>query len=199
MENNIENICVFCGSSEDLVQEYYSTANKLGELIVENNYGLIHGGGIIGLMGALTKGAASKNGKIIGVVPEFLNRPNIANSNNQELVITKDMKERKEFMRQNACAFIALPGGFGTLEEVAEVITLKQLKYHSKQIIFINTLNYYDKLLDFFEELYDQNFANLNYKKLYKIVNTPEQAIEQIKNYQFENIYDKYLGFGNVR
>lgn len=190
-----KNICVFCGSSEDLADEYYKVAETLAELIVKNNYGIMHGAGIIGLMGSLIKGAAKHKGKVTGVVPESLNKPFIVNSVNQNIVVTKDMKDRKEYLRQNSCAFIALPGGFGTLEEVAEVITLKQLKYHTKPIIFINTLGYYDKLNDFFEYMFEQKFANNNYREIYKIVLTPEDAMNYIKNYSFENIYDKYLKY----
>ena len=189
----MKNICVFCGSSNDLAEEYYKVAEELAELIVQKGYGIMHGAGIIGLMGRLIKGAAKHGGKVTGVVPESLNKSFIVNDVKQVLVVTKDMKDRKEYLRENSCAFIALPGGFGTLEEVAEVITLKQLKYHAKPIIFMNTLGYYDKLFDFFDEMFEQKFALPDYRKTYKVVRTPQEAITFIENYTFENIYDKYL------
>lgn len=188
-----KNICVFCSSSEDLAREYYDVAEEIAQLIVAEGYGIMHGAGIIGLMGALINGARKANGTITGVVPERLNKDFIVGSPYQKLVVTKDMKERKEFLRENSSAFITLPGGFGTIEEVFEVITLKQLKYHSKPIIFLNTLNYYDKLFDFIDEVFEQNFAHDNYRNLYYIAKTPNEVIEYLRNYSFENIYDKYM------
>lgn len=190
-----KNICVFCSSSEDLESEYYREAEEMAKLIALEGYGIMHGAGIIGLMGALINGTKKVNGTITGVVPESLNKDFIVGSNYQKLVVTKDMKERKEFLRQNSQAFIALPGGFGTIEEIFEVITLKQLKYHSKAIIFLNTLNYYDKLFDFIKEIFTQKFANDKYKNLYYIAKTPHDAINYIKNYSLKNIYDKYLEY----
>lgn len=188
-----DKICVFCSSSEDLDQKYYSVANELGEIIAKNNFDLIHGAGTIGLMGALMKSAFACGCKVIGVVPERLNRDNIVCNLHQELVVTPDMKERKEFMRTNASAFIALPGGFGTLEEVLEVITLKQLKYHNKAIVIVNSFGYFDQLLKQFDYMFETGFAIEAYKSLYYIAQTPEEAINYIKNYTPEHIYDKYL------
>ncbi|MDR2010622.1 MAG: TIGR00730 family Rossman fold protein [Bacteroidales bacterium] len=189
-----KNICVFCSSSEDITEIYHNAAKTLGEQLAKNGYDIIHGAGSIGLMGTLMRSAAQFNCRITGVVPERLNKPNIVSGIHQELIITADMKERKEYMRENSDAFIALPGGFGTLEELLEVITLKQLKYHNKPIVIINTLGFFDKLLEHFENMYQQNFSNSSYKRLYYIALNPEDAIYYIKNYKAENIYDKYLG-----
>lgn len=188
-----KNVCVFCSSSEDLAEIYYDIAKKTGELLAKNDFKIIHGAGNIGLMGALMRSAASFNAKITGVVPELLNKNHIVNTIHQELIVTKDMKERKEYMRQNSDSFIALPGGFGTLEELLEVITLKQLKYHTKAIVLINAFNFYDKLLEHFEVMYSQNFTNEEYKNLYHVASSPENAIDYINNYKPVNIYDKYL------
>lgn len=186
-------ICVFCSSSEDLDIKYYNLAKDLGKLIGISEYNLIHGAGSIGLMGVLMKSAAENGSQVTGVVPEHLNRKNIVNEDFQKLIITKDMKDRKEFMRNNSDVFIALPGGFGTLEELLEVITLKQLKYHSKPIIIINAYGFYDKLLNQFNEFYNQGFTNISYKALYYITNNLSDAFEYVNNYKPENIYDKYL------
>jgi uncharacterized protein (TIGR00730 family) len=190
MDNNI---CVFCGSSNDLAEEYYRVAEELAELIIQKGYGIMHGAGIIGLMGSLIRGCSKQGGRITGVVPESLNKSFIVNDKAQILIVTEDMKSRKAYLRDHSCAFIALAGGFGTLEEVAEVITLKQLKYHTKPIIFLNTLGYYDKLFDFFDQMFDQKFVLPAYRTTYKIVATPAEAMEYIENYNFTNIYDKYL------
>ncbi|HNQ68080.1 MAG TPA: TIGR00730 family Rossman fold protein [Bacteroidales bacterium] len=189
----VKTICVFCSSSEDLDNKYYNLAKELGKLIGQTGYNLIHGAGSIGLMGVLMKSAAENGSVVTGVIPEHLNRKNIVNEDFQKLVITKDMKDRKEFMRNNSDAFIALPGGFGTVEELLEVITLKQLKYHSKPIVIINAHNYYYHLLEQFNEFYNQKFANNSYKALYNVTDDISEALNYIDSYKHENIYDKYL------
>jgi uncharacterized protein (TIGR00730 family) len=189
----IKNICVFCSSSNDLAECYFNAAETLAELFSANDFNLIHGGGNIGLMGALMRRAAELNVEITGVVPEKLNQSYIVCNKRQKIVVTKDMKERKEYMRNNSDAFVAMPGGFGTLEELLEVITLKQLKYHTKPIVMINTYNFFNHLLEHFEETFLQNFANEEYRELYYVANTPIEAINYIKNYKYSNIYDKYL------
>ena len=189
----MKTICVFCGSSEDLDQRFYFHAQELGKQIGDNKFALIHGGGIIGLMGHLSKSAAKNGAKVIGVVPEKLNKSNIVCDSYQELVVTVDMKGRKDYMRENSDAFIALPGGFGTIEELMEVITLKQLKYHTKPIVIINYSNFYDNLLKQFDTIFLENFANYSYSKLYHVCNSVSEALNYIKNYSFINIFDKYL------
>jgi cytokinin riboside 5'-monophosphate phosphoribohydrolase len=192
--NSIKNVCVFCSSSNDLDEKYNIEAKELGKILSENKINIIHGGGIIGLMGHLINSAAkNKSISITGVVPERLNMPNIVSEELQKLVITKDMKDRKEYMRVNSDAFIALPGGFGTIEEFMEVITLKQLKYHQKPIVIINSYGFYNNILAQFEILFKDNFANESYRSLYFIANNPTEAINYLKTYKFTNIYDKYL------
>ncbi|MDD2386600.1 MAG: TIGR00730 family Rossman fold protein [Bacteroidales bacterium] len=190
----MKDICVFCSSSEDLSEDYYILADELGVLLGKNKMDLIHGAGTIGLMGALMKSAAAAGCFVTGVVPERLNRKNIVSDKLQKLVITTDMKDRKEYMRSHSDAFIALPGGFGTLEELLETITLKQLKYHSKPIIILNHKGFYDKLLEQLEVFYNEDFANPSYRELYFVAKTSTEAIDYIKKYVPKNIYDKYLG-----
>lgn len=189
----IKTICIFCSSSEDLDDSYYNLANNLGNKIGKLNLTMVHGAGGIGLMKRLSEASIKQNGKVIGVIPELLNKPGIVWNNHTELIITPDMKTRKEKMRELADAFIALPGGFGTLEELLEVITLKQLKYHSKPIVIINQRKFYDALIKQFEVFFNQGFANPNYNKLFYITEDIDMAIEYILNYQHKNIYDKYL------
>ncbi|MDY0315853.1 MAG: TIGR00730 family Rossman fold protein [Bacteroidales bacterium] len=190
MENKL---CVFCSSSDDLDKKYYKLAEDLVLEIKKSKYSIMHGAGSIGLMGSLLNAANKNNVNIIGVVPEKLNKPHIVNSEIQKVVVTKDMKDRKEYLRNKSFAFIALPGGFGTLEEILEVITLKQLKYHNKAIVFVNAYGYFDNLFKQFEYMFETNFANQAYKNIYFIANTPSEAINYINNYKHENIYDKYL------
>lgn len=189
----IKTICVFCSSSEDLDNSYYDLARKLGSKIGQSKLRMIHGAGGIGLMRHLSEASLKQNGEVIGVIPELLNKPGIVFTKHSELIITPDMKTRKETMRNLADAFIALPGGFGTLEELMEVITLKQLKYHSKPIVIINHNNFYSNLIKQFEQFYEQGFANIEYQKLYYVTENIEDAINYINDYKHENIYDKYL------
>lgn len=189
----MKTVCVYCSSSEDLEKKYYIEAYKLGELLAANSFNLIHGGGIIGLMGHLLKAASKGGAKVKGVVPEKLNRPLIVNGFEQELIITDDMKFRKEYMRNNSDAFVALPGGFGTMEELLETITLKQLKYHKKPIVIINSSNYYDDLLRQIDKMFSEKFANPSYQSLYHVSESSEDAIEYIINYKYSEVFDKYL------
>ncbi len=189
----MKTICVYCSSSEDLDKEYYQEAFRLGELLAENSFRLIHGGGIIGLMGHLLKAASKGGAKVTGVVPEKLNRPLIANSLEQKLIITDDMKNRKEYMRDNSDAFIALAGGFGTMEELLETLTLKQLKYHKKPIVIVNTKNYYDGILQQFDKMFSEKFASPAYRSLYQVTESSAEAIEYIINYKHTDVLDKYI------
>ncbi|NLA23633.1 MAG: TIGR00730 family Rossman fold protein [Bacteroidales bacterium] len=186
-------ICVFCASSEDLDDIYYKKAENLGKTIAQTNFNLVHGGGMIGLMGRVSKAAIENGAKVIGIVPEALNIEGVVSDYDSEIIVTKDMMTRKAKMRELADAYIAMPGGFGTFEELLEVITLKQLKYHEKPIVILNFNKYFEHLIKQFEQAFKQNFANENYRKLYFISESIDEAINYIKNYKHENIYDKYL------
>lgn len=177
------NICVFSSSSNAIADIYFEKAKQLGNIIGENNHTLINGGANVGLMEAVTIAAGKAGAKTVGIIPERLTGKSLASDNAHQVIITKDMQERKAQMRDISDAFIALPGGFGTLEEILEVITLKQLSYHSKPIIFINTNNFFNYLFKQFEVSYSEMFAKEVYRKLYFIAETAEDAMEYIKNY----------------
>lgn len=187
----IKNICVFCSSSDALDQKFYLEAEKLAALFLKENYQLIYGGARVGMMGSMARSIIEGSGKVIGVIPELIYNKNIALMS-AELIVTQDMKSRKAKMAELADAFIAMPGGFGTLEELSEVITLKQLEYHKKPIVIMNTGKFYDKLLEFFEVFYLNNFAKSDYKKLYHVANSADEAVDYIKNYQPAQIESKW-------
>ncbi|HOE04572.1 MAG TPA: TIGR00730 family Rossman fold protein [Bacteroidales bacterium] len=195
MKENVipKTICVFCASSEDLAPVYYEIAAGLGTAIGRQGMNLVHGGGMIGMMGRLSKAATANGARVTGIIPETLNRKGIVSETDTEIIVTPDMMHRKATMREIADAFVALPGGFGTFEELLEIITLKQLKYHEKPIVILNADNYYDLLLQQFEVAYSQHFANESYRKLYFVCTSVDEAITYILNYRHENIYDKYL------
>lgn len=177
------NICVFCSSSNAISDIYFQEAIKLGELIGEGNHTLINGGANVGLMETLTVSAGKAGAKTIGVIPERLKGRSLASDNSHEVFVTSDMKERKAKMHEISDVFIALPGGFGTLEEILEVITLRQLSYHTKAIIFINTNNFFDFLFKQFELSYKELFAKEIYRKLYFIASNAQEAMDFAQNY----------------
>jgi uncharacterized protein (TIGR00730 family) len=179
-----KNICVYSSSSSSLSNEFFHSAQELGEIIGEKNYNLIYGGGNIGLMGILAQSVHRSGGRVIGVIPEFLKDKELAYTAADELIVTKDMRERKQEMEERADAFISMPGGFGTLEEIFEILTLKQLKITDKPIIFINTNGFYDRLMHMFEHLYNENFVKEDCRKLYFVASNAREAISYIESYE---------------
>jgi hypothetical protein len=181
-------ICVFCSSSNAVDQQYFIHAEKLGEIISKNGHELIYGGANVGLMEHIAHSVKNHGGKVTGIIPQKIYDNNLLSQHPDETIVTETMDERKKLMRNNSDAFIALPGGFGTLEEILEVITLKQLDYHQKPIVFINTKNFYSKLLEQFEHSYTEHFAKENYRQLYIVVENPEQALNYIENYKHNDL-----------
>ena len=178
------NICVFSSSSNAIAQVYFAEARHLGKLIGSHGHSLINGGANVGLMEEITSAAFQSGAKTIGVLPErFINR-SLASKITKEVIVTKNMQERKEKMIELSEAFIALPGGFGTLDEVLEVITLRQLSYHMKPIVFINTNNFYRYLKKQFEVSFSELFAKEGYRDLYFFAIDAIEAINYIENYK---------------
>lgn len=131
-------ICVYASSSNLIDRKYFDIASQLGEAIARNGDTLLFGGGVRGLMGAAATAVHRHNGRVVGIIPEALNQKGVVYETCDELIVTKSLRERKAIMDERSDAFIALPGGFGTLEELLEIITLKQLKYHNKPIVILN-------------------------------------------------------------
>ncbi len=177
------NICVFSSSSNAINTIYFQEAEQLGKLIANGNHTLINGGANVGLMETVTWSASSAGAKTIGIIPEKLIDRSLASQNLHEVIITPDMHIRKARMRDISDAFIALPGGFGTLEEILEVITLRQLSYHTKPIVFINTNHFFDNLFKQFEVSYNEMFAKDIYRELYFVAKNSLEAMEFILNY----------------
>lgn len=177
------NICVFSSSSNAIHDIYFREAENLGKLIARGNHTLINGGANVGLMEAVTIAASQAGAKTIGIIPEKLIGRSLASENSHEVVVTSDMQERKARMRDISDAFIALPGGFGTLEEILEVITLRQLSYHTKPIVFINTNHFFDHLFKQFEVSYNEMFAKEIYRELYFVAANAQEAIDYITGY----------------
>jgi len=177
------NICVFSSSSNAISEIYFDEARKLGQLIGESGWKLIYGGANVGLMHACAESARAHGAKTVGIIPELIHAHRLSSPNDHEQVITPNMRERKYLMRKRSNAFIALPGGFGTLEEILEVITLKQLNYHNKAVVFVNTNGFYNPLLEQFAKSYEESFAKESYKENYFIATNSEEAMTYLNNY----------------
>jgi cytokinin riboside 5'-monophosphate phosphoribohydrolase len=178
------NICVFSSSSNAIPQIYFDEGENLGRLIGEQGHSLVNGGANVGLMETVTIAAARAGAKTIGIIPERFADKSLASTNSHLLITTNDMQERKAKMRELSDAFIALPGGFGTLEEIMEVLTLRQLNYHNKPVVFINTNNFFEHLFNQFEVSFSQNFAKDIYRALYFSAENSEQAMDYINSYE---------------
>jgi uncharacterized protein (TIGR00730 family) len=179
-----KSICVYSSSSDAVAEPFFEAAQEVGTLIAKQGYTLIYGGGNIGLMGRLAMTVHQQGGKVVGVITEYLNHMGLAYEAADEIIITTDMRERKKVMEERADVFIALPGGFGTLEEILEVLTLKQLQLHRKPIVFIDTLNFFEKLFDQFEYMFQLSFAKSDQRKLYTVVPNAMEALAYIETYQ---------------
>lgn len=191
MTNLIENICVYSSASNFLDESYYKVAQELGELMGQNGFNLVYGGGTLGTMGVNARAVKEHGGKVFGIIPEKLYDVGVSNPDCDELIITKCMRSRKEKLDTMAQALIAIAGGFGTLEELTEMIVQKQLGYNDKAIVILNTNGFYDDLIKFFEKIITQNFANADARDIYHVAETPQDAITYLKKYQPRH-YDVY-------
>lgn len=177
----MRHVCVYCSSSNHVDPRYAAIARRTGHLLAENGFGLVYGGGSVGLMGTLARAVHERDGHVYGVIPEALQQvEGVAYEVADDLVITHTMQERKAIMYTRADAFLVLPGGFGTLEEFLEVLTLKQLGYHEKPLLLLNSFEFYRPLLTLFEHFYHQRFARSAHRELYEVVDEPEQAIARL-------------------
>lgn len=188
----MKNICIYCSSSNTIAPVFFEVARRLAALMAKKGYNLVFGGGCVGLMGELARTTHDFGGHVTGVIPHRLNVDGICYEACDELILTRDMRERKHKMDEISDAFITLPGGFGTLEEISEMITGKQLGFHNKPLVFLNTNEFYTPLIEFFEHIYQYNFATPDVRKLYYVTDSPEDCFEYIENFVAEAISDKY-------
>jgi uncharacterized protein (TIGR00730 family) len=173
-------ICVYCASSAKIDPIYLEAAAHLGQLLAENNIICINGAGNQGLMGALNNSILRHGGKVCGIIPQFMMDNNWCHSYLTETIVTDTMHERKAQMAHESDAVIALPGGLGTLEELAEILTWKQLGLYKNPIIILNINGYYDTLLAFFDKMIDEKFMSETYRELWQVVETVDEAIKLI-------------------
>ncbi|MBP7212015.1 TIGR00730 family Rossman fold protein [bacterium] len=182
-KNGIKKICVYSSSSKYLREKYYEISRELGRIMVANGYDLVYGGGSTGTMIENAKAVKSAGGKVTGIIPEKLRHLEVENKDCDELIITPEMRSRKEKLDVLSDATIAISGGFGTLEELSEMIVQKQLGYNDKAIVILNTDGFYDDLLKFFDRIMSENFANEVARELYYVAKTPQEAVDYINTY----------------
>ncbi|MBT3274906.1 MAG: TIGR00730 family Rossman fold protein [Spirochaetales bacterium] len=187
------NICVYCSSSEAVDKAYFDAAQDLGQAIGAGNHALVYGGSNVGLMGALAKSVRTAGGYILGVMPVVIADHGIGFDKVDELIVTDTMRERKRIMEERSDAFVALPGGFGTLDEFVEILTLKQLRYHTKPTVLLNIAGFYQPLLEFFEKLYSGHFAKSDSRDLYSVCASSSELMAYLDGYQEPHIDHKWF------
>lgn len=175
-------ICVFASSSSRINNEYAIAASNLGMLLARAKMDIVYGGGGIGLMGKLADAVLDNGGSITGVIPSFMKDEGWDHPKVTKMIITPDMGERKRHMFDMADAVVALPGGVGTLDELAEAITLKQLGLFKGPIVVLNTLGYYKSFIDFLGNMISGHFLRYEHKGMWEIADTPEEVLGHLVN-----------------
>ncbi len=174
-------LCVYCASSDRLDPKYFSAATELGHEIVARGWGLVYGGGKTGLMGSVARAVKARGGRVVGVIPEFMKARELAYDEADELVTVVTLRERKLLMEGRADAFVALPGGFGTLEEIMEILTLRQLDVVKKPCVFLNQDGFYDDLLRLFDRMLADKFFKPSNMELFRVAKSVPEIFGQIE------------------
>lgn len=176
-------LCVYCGSSPGTGDDYVSAARELGKLLLRQEIGLVYGGASRGIMGAIADTVLEGGGNVTGIIPQALHGKEIAHEGLTELHVVDSMHERKSLMAVLSDGFVAMPGGFGTLEEIIEVITWGQLGFHDKPCGLLNVAGYFDHLLAFLDHSTAQGFLHPQHRRMLLVASTPAELLEQFENY----------------
>lgn len=188
----MKRVCIYCGSNGGSRPAYGQAARDMGATLAKRGIELVYGGGRVGLMGALADATLAAGGKVTGVIPESLVAREVGHSGLTELRVVRSMHERKALMVELADAFVALPGGFGTLEEFCEVLTWAQLGLHRKPHGLLNVEGFYDGLLSFFDHAVAENFVRDTHRKLVITERDPERLLDLLARAQPPNL-DKWI------
>lgn len=189
----MNNICVFASSSDAVDSIFVKATEELGTTIARLGKTLIYGGAHVGLMKTLALTVQENRGKVVGIIPQQIYDKKIGFAGANELIITKDLRERKAVMELRSNCFVALPGGFGTLDEMLEFLTLKQLQLHSKPIIFLNINGFYNPLSQFFEKLYEAKFSKPEYRALSYFAPDVKSVFAYLESYAPAKLHDKWF------
>lgn len=180
MNSTIKTITVYAASSSQIDSVYFDAATQLGQLLAQHNIACINGAGSKGLMSSVSDAVLSAGGKVIGVIPQFMIDEGWCHNSLSELIVTPDMHIRKQTMAEHSDACIALPGGVGTLEELLEIITWKQLGLYAKPIIILNINHFYDDLLRMLDKIHREKFIHPKHTHIWHVAKNPEEAIDII-------------------
>ncbi len=179
----IRSVTVYCSSSKSIDPVYFQAGRELGEAIAKQGWELIYGGNRVGLMGELAEASRTAGGRVVGITPKLFIDKGYGDSICDELIVTDGMRDRKALLEQRGDAFIALPGGLGTFEEIFDIIVHRQLGYHNKPIVLLNIDNYYDCLLALVEQGLAKNFVKSEAAALFVTAPNVESAIAYLKTY----------------
>lgn len=174
--------CIYCASSPNVDKKYFDFAAAISKILVNNNYAIIYGGGSEGLMGAIADQALAMDGKVIGVIPEFMKEVEWDHKGVEDMIVVDNMPERKQRFLIGTDLIIALPGGCGTLEEIVEVISWKKLGQLNVPIIILNQDGFYDPLVALYDTFISQKFMGENHRGLFNVITDPSQLMESIAN-----------------
>lgn len=179
---SIKSVCVYCASSSKISSVYFDATDQLGLLLAKNNINCICGAGNKGLMNSLTDSVIRNGGHVTGIIPQFMVDEGWHHQKLSEIIVTETMHERKSLMAEKSDAVIALPGGCGTLEELLEIITWRQLGLYNKPIVILNVNGYYDDLIRMLEKAISESFMREEHKKMWQVASNALEAVELLQN-----------------
>lgn len=191
--HHFKNICVYCGCADNVHPDYYAEADHLGMILAQSGIRLVYGAGKTGLMGAVANGVLNAGGEVIGITPENLNTPVLIHNGLTQLEVTPDIQTRKARMSELADAFIALPGGYGTLDELFETLTWAQIGLHHKPIGLLNTRGYFDPLLAVIENARREGFIYAEHQILLVHDSDSHQLLEKLENFKTPENIDRWV------
>lgn len=189
----MKTICVYCGSSPGLLPDYRESARRLGFEMAARGLGLVYGGASVGVMGAVADAVLARGGTVTGVIPHSLATREVSHAGLDELIVVGSMHERKAKMAELSDGFIALPGGWGTIEEIFEMLTWAQLGFHEKPCGLLNVASYFDPLFDFLESAIEQQFVKEEYRPMMMMDDSPGALLDRFAAYRAPKV-KKWIG-----
>jgi uncharacterized protein (TIGR00730 family) len=177
----IRSVCVYCGSSDLGAKSHRAAAAKLGRMLAAENVELVFGGGRVGLMGVIADAALSAGGRVTGIIPDHLIQAEVGHASVSELIVVDSMHVRKETMFRRSDAFVILPGGPGTLDEMFEILTWRQLRLHDKPVVICNLDGYWRKLLDLIDDIIAEKYAAPEFRSFFAVVKRVEDVLPALE------------------
>lgn len=193
MKSSLKSICIYCGSSDKLHPDYLEAARQTGIAIARRGIQLVYGAGSTGLMGAVADGALHGGGEVIGIIPEYFNTPELAHRGLTRLEVVETIHQRKARLADLAGAFVALPGGYGTFEELFEILTWAQIGLHTKPIGLLNTRHYFDPLLALVEHARREGFIYAEHRALFTHAEQPGALLDALENHRHPPGLERWL------